>query len=293
MGLSTKIDLSKPFLPESLTPLFFTSIYKELSEWEKIRYNQLQGLYFNEQFMFFEGILPQRIASALLKHPQYHEHKAGLDELAKDEASHYKLFKHLNKACEPELYKDNDFFFIKPPPIIVSIWKHFGNNPIRFPLILWLILVQEEKAVYYGKCFARDKDKLEPKFCKIHLKHLEDEGSHCDHGSIITNAVWSRKSKLARKVNAFLFQWVLKEFFTAPKRSGMTVIDHWLTEFPEHQSLRSAIKKEYYNFNQNKAYVSSLYSKDVISMSLNCMKSHDEFSNIVQYYYDLPNIKYS
>ena len=28
-------------------------------------------------------------------------------------------------------------------------------------------------------------------------------------------------------------------------------------------------------------------------MSLNCMKSHDEFSNIVQYYYDLPNIKYS
>ena len=213
--------------------------------------------------------------------------------MAKDEASHYKLFKRLNKACAPELYKDNDFFFVKPPPIIVSIWKHLGNNPIRFPLILWLVLIQEERAVYYGKCFARDKEKLDSKFCNIHLKHLEDEGSHCDHGATIANAVWRQKSKLARKVNAFLFQWVLKEFFTAPKRSCMAVIDHWLTEFPEHQGSRLIIKKEYYNFNRNKAWVSSLYSKEVISMSLKCMKSHGEFSNIVQYYYDLPDIKYS
>ena len=119
MGLSTKIDLSKPFLPESLTPLFFTSIYKELSEWEKIRYNQLQGLYFNEQFMFFEGILPQRIASALLKHPQYHEHKAGLDELAKDEASHYKLFKHLNVHVQRSSHRET--------VIVIKVLK-FGTH---------------------------------------------------------------------------------------------------------------------------------------------------------------------
>ncbi len=52
------VDFSKPFVPESFTPLFHTPVYARLSRVQQLRYNQLSGIRINEQFMLCEGAIP-------------------------------------------------------------------------------------------------------------------------------------------------------------------------------------------------------------------------------------------
>src|SRR5215210_6378436 len=47
-------DVHGFYIPEKLTPLAFTDIYSQLSKPHRTRYNQLAGLYFLEQTIFFE-----------------------------------------------------------------------------------------------------------------------------------------------------------------------------------------------------------------------------------------------
>ena len=63
------IDFSKYFIPEELTPLYFTPSYGKLTETQRLRYNQLTGLYFNEQIMFLERLLAQNIIYFYLSEP--------------------------------------------------------------------------------------------------------------------------------------------------------------------------------------------------------------------------------
>src|SRR5688572_6499911 len=60
------IDFTKPFIPETLTPLYHTEIYGSLSDEQKLCYNQLHGLYFNEQTMFFEKSFARTLLQELI-----------------------------------------------------------------------------------------------------------------------------------------------------------------------------------------------------------------------------------
>jgi hypothetical protein len=45
------------YVPEELTPLFFTPSYASLTNEQRVSYNRLHGLYFLEQTIFFEQFL--------------------------------------------------------------------------------------------------------------------------------------------------------------------------------------------------------------------------------------------
>lgn len=47
------IASERPFLPEGLTPLAHTAAYAMLTAQQRLRYNQLHGLYVNEQILLF------------------------------------------------------------------------------------------------------------------------------------------------------------------------------------------------------------------------------------------------
>src|SRR3989442_2632691 len=57
------------FLPEHLTPLFHTSAYAGLTDEQRMRYNQYQGLYFNEQVAFFATAIARPVLAALIADP--------------------------------------------------------------------------------------------------------------------------------------------------------------------------------------------------------------------------------
>ena len=141
------IESDRPFLPEAQTPLFHTSVYARLDPAQRLRYNQLHGLYANEQILFFEQALAEDVLGALVRQPLPDHLGESLRRFRDDEAAHSIMFREVNQACAPELYARGDFHFIRVP---VGAWhalRAIGRRPIRFPLLVWLMLIQEERAI--------------------------------------------------------------------------------------------------------------------------------------------------
>src|SRR5687767_14215247 len=76
------IDFGKPFLPERLTPLFFTPVYATLNERQRLRYNQMQALYLNEQIVFFETAVGTNMLDALAHDPSLGHLQSALRQFA-------------------------------------------------------------------------------------------------------------------------------------------------------------------------------------------------------------------
>src|SRR5437764_12509154 len=55
LDLTAPADSSRWFLCPTLTPLYYTPVYFELSPRQALRYNQLTGMSFNELIGFFEA----------------------------------------------------------------------------------------------------------------------------------------------------------------------------------------------------------------------------------------------
>jgi len=65
--LEQPIDFGRHFIPETLTPLAHTALWLRLEPRHRLRYNQLQALFFNEQIIFFETRVGTGIMQALLQ----------------------------------------------------------------------------------------------------------------------------------------------------------------------------------------------------------------------------------
>src|SRR6476659_2544317 len=99
----TVIDFSRRFVPEQFTPLYHTPVYSRLNADEPLRYNQLHGLYFNEQIMFFERALARNVLGRLLLSPIRKSLKPGLIQFMEEESRHSAMFLRLNRQCAPHL----------------------------------------------------------------------------------------------------------------------------------------------------------------------------------------------
>jgi hypothetical protein len=75
-----------------LTNFFFTPAYATLTKVQRLRYNQLNALYFNEQTMFFEKALARNVLSHFLAQPLPGELKAGLQQFLSEEEQHTAMF---------------------------------------------------------------------------------------------------------------------------------------------------------------------------------------------------------
>ncbi len=258
------VDSGKPFLPEELTPLYYTPSYGALTPEQRRRYNQLHALYFNEQILFFETALGHGILEALLRQPWPDRLADGLRQFLDEERQHSAMFRRLNQRCAPELYAGRDHYFVQVPKIWTAASKWAVAHPLLFPMFLWLMLVQEERSLYYSRVILRHRESIEPHFVKAHRLHLADEVGHVRWDEELLDALWQGARPLLRKVNAKLFAWMLDEFFAAPKRAQLRVVDELVREFPELGERRLALRRQLLALSADDGFRTSLYSREKI-----------------------------
>ncbi len=291
------IDKTKFFIPEKFTPLYYTPIYEHLECKHKLRYNQLNALLFNEQFIFFESTTCQTVANAILKKPELEWSHDDVKTFQSEEETHWKWFHALNVNAESTFYKESPFHFIEVSPKQLKTWNALTRRIDYFPLFLWIIYMQEERALYYANTMIQDSQDLEPNYVSVQKKHLDDEESHSDIISKLLEILWYKKNKLIRTVNAKLFSWIILEFFLLPKRSGMKIIDQWLAEFTELKYLRSDILCHFKKLSANMDFVASLYGKDVIPNTWDRFCQLPEFkpflNKLTEHDYELSKVSYS
>lgn len=231
--LADAIDFSLPFMPEELTPLSHTPVYLGLDARQRLRYNQLHALYFNEQTMFFEKSLARTVLGYFLARPMPDELLHGLGEFLAEEELHTAMFRDLNLKCDPARYARDGFHFIRVPPLARRLLASMARRPNRFPLLLWLMHLQEERAIAFGRAFLKSTAPLEPHFVAAQRRHLADEIGHVRWDGVLLDRVWSQTGILLRHLNARLLAWMVNEFFATPKRSAVRVVVALAAEFPE------------------------------------------------------------
>lgn len=275
------IDFSRPFIPEPFTPLFHTPAYGRLTAEQRLRYNQLHAGYFHEQIMFFEKALARNVLGRFLSEPLPEKLKSGVQMFMAEEARHSEMFWRLNKKCAPQFYGSRDFYFIRVPPLLAKILDAISRRPKLFPLFLWLMLLEEERALYYGKIFTKSPE-LEPHFMAVQRAHLADEIGHVKWDEELLDWIWPETNPLLRRINARLLCWMIDEFFSAPKRAGVRVVEELAKEFPSLSPELPRMRSELLALATNKKYRSSLYSPEMVPQTFARFEQWPEFAPVLR-----------
>lgn len=254
----------KPFIPSELTPLFHTPVYRELTEAQRLRYNQLHALYFNEQIMFFETALCRPILTALLRQARPERLAEGLRQFRAEELRHTEMFRELNRRSAPHLYETGDHHFVQVPAFWTAVMRWAVDHPLWLPLFFWLMLLQEERSLYYSRAFLKNPAALDPAFVETHRLHLADEAKHVRWDEELLDELWLRAHPLLRSLNARLFGWMLREFFGAPKRAQLRVLDELARELPELRGLLPEMRRQMLALSRDEAYRKTLYSREIV-----------------------------
>jgi len=264
---NASLDPDKPFIPAELTPLFHTPCYGDLTAGQRLRYNQLHALYFNEQITFFETSLGQPVLSALLREPWPERLTESLRQFREEERQHTEMFRRLNRLCAPRLYERADLHFVRVPAFWTGVMRWAVSHPVSLPLFLWLMLLQEERSLYYSRTYLRSAASLEPAFVEAHRRHMVDEAHHVRWDEELLDALWLRTWSPLRAVNARLFAWMLEEFFGAPKRAQLRVIEELARESPELNGRLPEMRRQMLALARDEAYRETLYSREIVPLT--------------------------
>ena len=276
--LPESIDFSRPFMPEELSPLYFTPAYRTLTPSQKLRYNQISALYFNEQTMFFEKALARNVLGYFLAQSLPPSLKEGLRQFLVEEERHTEMFRRLNQLAAAEFYgSGRHFHFIQTPPLAASLLDAMSRCPQWFPLLLWLMHLQEERAIFFGKAFLNRAAVLEPHFVEVQRTHLADEIGHVRWDVQLLDFTWARTGRLTRRLNVRLFAWMIREYFTTPKRSAPRIITALVKEFPELRSRHDELCRQLLNLGHNAAYQRSLYCPENVPETFKRFDAWPEF----------------
>ncbi|HXG52525.1 MAG TPA: diiron oxygenase [candidate division Zixibacteria bacterium] len=273
------VDRSSCFVPEFLTPLFYTSIYRDLNEEQRLCYNQLHGCYCNEQIMFLERCLAEpalRSLSDRLPGPL----RGSLRTFLAEEKRHSRLFRRLNRRCFPELYRRRDFHFLALSPGWHRVVRAAARRPFFFSLVIWLMLLEEERAVAIGLEYLRGKDRLEPNFVALHRLHVGDEIGHVHWDQQILDVLWPQIPAWSRRLNAILLRWIVDEFLITPKRSNWRVVRELAVRFPELRFRLPEIRRALAAVGADPAWRDALHSGATIPRTLDRLRAVPEMDPV-------------
>ncbi len=251
------------FVPEVLTPLSFTPLYAGLSEAQRLRYNQLHGLYFLEQTIFFEQIMGRPVLEWLGRKAPLalrHEAKAFMEE----EDAHTSWFRSLLREIDPVHYARSDSHLLVTSTAARLMTRLMSGSVRLFPMVLWLQLIAEERALHFGRIFVEHEDGLDPRFLALQRRHLADEPGHIRRDVLFLKWLWPATPVWLRRFNARVLYWVLREFFLLPKRSGWGVVQAWLDEFPELRGRRREFHRAMTDLRDNEFFLRTLYPRAIL-----------------------------
>jgi hypothetical protein len=278
--MAQPIDFSKRFMPEALTPLWHTPIFAEFSPSQRRRYNQLQAAYFNEQIIFFESAMAHHILSGLLRTNLPAALLKAIQTFREEERLHSQMFRDLNHRCFPERYESNNFFFVQIGEFANSALRWWASYPTMFPMFLWILLIQEERALFCAKQFLAEAENLEPSFVAAQRQHLADEVGHVGWDEELLDLIWKSKTPRARRINAAIFQWMMGEYFTTPKRSGLRVLRELVREDPSLEPLWPEMSRQMLDLSHSGAFRFISYSREVTAKSFARFDRWPEFRSL-------------
>jgi hypothetical protein len=265
-------DLSRPFVPEHQTQLFFTPWYATLTRQQRIRYNQLFALRVNEYIMMLERDFVDPVLKALRAQAGPALASAA-DRMVEEEASHFQAFAALNRRCSPADYRDSDWCFMRLRARERLALALMQAGAARLPFALWIIIAMEEASIGLATDMARERGDgalgpLDPHFVAVHREHAKDEARHIHVDVHLVRAFLAPLSPAWRALNARLFVAFLRSMTApTPDGTGARVVRRLVAEFPELAPRQEAMIAGLVALRRDARFQKSIFNRRLMPLS--------------------------
>ena len=260
----TPIDRSRWFFCETLTPLYYTSVYAMLGAGQKLRYNQLTAMMANEIIAFMETEFLVAALSAVEARQGDPRQPPGLQAAVRrfrdDERRHAHIWHNLNRLSEPEWYASTNWRLLGIPRAALTAARLVARRPVAFPVVFWLQLVQEERSLEISRrCMRVPPQAMEPRYAAAYTAHLPDEARHVQIDRHLIDRYYRPRSIAVRRATALLFRAIVGTLLMTPVRSTARVVRILAAEYPELAPLVPRMLDELGSLQDSVAYHEMMY----------------------------------
>lgn len=277
-----EVDRSRLFICPTLTPLYYTPAYEWLTAEQRLRYNQLAGMQFNEVIMLFETAFSpalERIRDEAWGHDDMLARC--LDRFVIDERRHIQHWRNLNRASEPAWYNDADYPITRVQPLFRRVLRRITPLAPRWPALIWFTLAMEERALHMARLTLRRGDEIDPAYRAAYRAHTVDEVRHVQMDWHLLDRFYATASERRRRMNATIAAWMLCEVLV-PKRAALRVIAALAREHPQIAQWQPTIRRQLEDLQHDPAYNSVMYSRSMTPLLFHLCDQYPEMRAAMQ-----------
>lgn len=255
---------ARPFIPERLTPLRLVPAWADLRPAERLRYNQLQGLYFHEQIIYFEQaiIVPMlRAVRPLVSDPSLRD---SLHTFEAEENAHSAAFHTLLRELRPAWYADDWRHFVRVGPLGGAVLARLLLHPRQFPFLLWLVQLLEERTMFASRLYLAEPDLFPPAIVAAQQRHLVDEADHVQWDIALLHQLWPATPAWLRRLNVRLLDWMVGEFIAVPRRAAVRVVDALAADLPDLSVPAATLKHQLRALAAREDFRAAVFGRDAV-----------------------------
>jgi len=276
------VDFSKPFVCPTLTPLYYTPIWKELSPEIQIRYTQLTALSFNELIAWFEKGFTSTLSVLEQSDGVPQELKALLPGFIEDERRHQRIWWALNRCTDPQRYLSDTAVITRIAPAARTLMKWLVRRPLGFPVAIWVMLILEEHGNEIARrCATRRGYEIEPHFAAAYLAHVRDETRHVQIDWHLIDALWPQLKGWRRFLNVWLFRLVIRNLLFRTENAAMSVADELVRERPELRPLLPRIRAQLSTVGGQPEFRAMMFSAEASPITFHLVRRFPELRSAI------------
>lgn len=275
----TPIDRSRWYICETLTPLFYTPIYRELTVEHRRRYNQLAGMLTSEVIALLETDLLDAALTAVESAGQADpELRAAVVRFRDDEQRHAQIWGRLTRLSEPGWYEQTGRRLIRLPAAAAWLSQLVARYPLACPLVFWIQILQEERSVEISRrCMRLPEEQIEPRYRAAFASHIHDEVRHVQIDRHLIERFYAPRSATIRRITARAFRGIVGSLLLRPLRSTMQVVEVLTSECAELRPLLPRIRRELRALDGSLAYHEMMYSRQTTPVTFRLFDEFEEF----------------
>ncbi len=278
----TPIDRSRWFFCETLTPLYYTAVYRDLGVEHRRRYNQLTAMMANEIIAFMETeFLVAALSAVESRHgdprqsPDLH---AAVLLFRDDERRHADIWHNLNRLSEPAWYGSAKTRLLSIPRGALTAARLIARRPVAFPVVFWLQLAQEERSLEISRrCMRVSPQAMEPRYAAAYGAHLPDEARHVQIDRHLIDRFYRPRGIAVRQATALLFRLIVGTLLMMPVHSTARVVRLLAAEYPELAPLVPRMLRELRGLQDSVEYHEMMYSRRTTPVTFALFDEFPEF----------------
>lgn len=235
-----RFDDSNAFLPESLTPLWHTDVYKVLTTAERLRYNQLCGIMVIDQFLRFEHDVllvvyerPLRASNAISG-----SLAEAIRRLVADEKRHRAVFASVRQALLPGPS------LVQPGRLLAAVERLMTSRLLDLRFWLWFGFAVEESGCALAERLASASSTtlgpIDNGMIALHTWHRADEVHHLTVDEAMANEWFDQRPVWRRRLDAVALGHLLDAMRT-PAVGGVGVVRQLIREHPRLAPQQAAL----------------------------------------------------